>query len=366
MNREPGHQWDLRRAGVVFLFAGIAWTVVGAVSVTQYLSQVIARGTPFDWAVGFLAPMTSVWLWALMTPAIFLLSDRFRFTRETWLRVLLIHTGWAVTFSVVDVAIDTWILLPLIGLRTGSFLLSQVAELFLNVYSYGAVVALAHAIRYAQMYRKQQLESARLEGDLVRARVETLHAHLQPHFLFNAINAVSELIHSDPDRADRVMTLLSRLLRRAFAESDHQVVTLQEEIDFVLKYLEIAEVRFGDRLQVEVDVTSEAEAARVPGFLLQPLVENAVHHAVEKMSGPVRIHIRASVGGERLQISVEDSGPGFSETPGTPGNGTGLSRIADLLDQMYGSGQSFTVGRSPLGGGLIEIDLPLTPSAMPQ
>jgi signal transduction histidine kinase len=363
MDNGPDLQWDLRRAGVVFLFALIAWTVVGAVSVTQYLSQVIARGTTFDWAAGFLAPMSSVWLWALMTPAMFLLSDRFRFTRATWLRALSIHAGWAVAFSVVDVAIDTWILLPLIGLRTGSFLLSQVAELFLNVYSYGAVVALAHAVRYAQMYRQQQLESARLESDLVRARVETLRAHLQPHFLFNAINAVTELIHSDPDRADRVMTLLSRLLRRAFSESDHQVVTLQEEMDFVHKYLEIAEVRFGDRLGVEVDVTSEAEAARVPGFLLQPLVENAIHHAVEKVSGPVRIHIRASVSGERLNIRVEDSGPGFSGTTGTPDSGTGLSRIEDLLDQMYGSGQSFTIGHSPLGGGLVEIDLPLTPSA---
>jgi len=196
------------------------------------------------------------------------------------------------------------------------------------------LISAAHALLFYRRSKERERRSLELEATLAKSRLEALTMQLQPHFLFNALNAIAALVHKNPDAADEMLAALSDLLRLTLETSREQELPLRRELEFVERYLMIEHVRFGDRLQFELDVAPETEAALVPTFLLQPLVENAVRHGLEPRSGNGKLVIRARRDNGSLRLSVEDNGVGLSD--GKPGReGIGLANTRARLHELY-------------------------------
>ncbi len=217
-----------------------------------------------------------------------------------------------------------------------------------------------------------ELRAARLRAELERAKVGSLEAQLQPHFVFNALHAVGGLIREREDKkALKTLSALGELLRRTLAGGDRETVRLADELDVTERYLDIERIRLGDRLHFERDVPVELYDARVPAFCLLPMVENAVKHAVSPRAAGGRIVLRAAREGEVLQLEVSDDGPGFPPEvvadPSAFRNGEdrphiGLANARERLQLLYGAEGSLRVENPPTGGGCVRIRLPYTSS----
>lgn len=232
----------------------------------------------------------------------------------------------------------------------------------LGLLQYCIILALLHAHQRGRSARASRraadelvLAQARLEAQLARARNTTLRAQLQPHFLFNTLNSISVLAASDPGGAQTMIRRLSELLRAIVDTEDQPVVPLKREIELVRAYLAILQVRFRERLRAEVIVSPAAESCLVPPFLLQPVVENAIQHAVAAREEGGTVRIGACLAGEQLCLTVADDGPGFPAA--NPARGVGLRNTKERLKQI-GEG-TLTIENDTGGGCLIRIELPV-------
>jgi two-component sensor histidine kinase len=230
---------------------------------------------------------------------------------------------------------------------------------------YFAVLAAGFARDYFLRYRARleesvrlQAETARLHAQLADARLGALRAQLNPHFLFNTLHAISSLVERDPRGVRRMIARLSELLRYTLEENTEQEIPLRQELAFLDRYLEIMRIRFQGALDVVVDVDPEVQEALVPNLVLQPLVENAVKHGVSKLEAAGRITIRARRDGDRTVMTVQDNGPGFGGASAPGEEGVGLRNTRERLEQLYGSAQRLTLRAVPEGGLLAEITVP--------
>jgi two-component system, LytTR family, sensor kinase len=204
--------------------------------------------------------------------------------------------------------------------------------------------AFFRSIGYYQRFREREQMAARLEGQLVQARLQALQMQLNPHFLFNTLNGVSSLMRSDPDGADEMLERLSSLLRITLAKGEAQRIPLQEEIEVIQLYVSIQQSRFGDRVRHSIEVAPEAWDALVPTMILQPIVENAYVHGIARSLGEGSITIKASITGDTLCIMIRNAGcaPGsFDDSP--KGHGVGIANVKARLELHYGSRQSFSI-----------------------
>ena len=229
----------------------------------------------------------------------------------------------------------------------------------------------ALAIDNARLYReareahKREVKSARLESQLTRARLETLRAQLNPHFLFNALNVVAMLVRRGAnDDALNAVVNLSELLRRVLATRTALEVPLEDEIALVERYLEVEKLRFRDRLTVRMDIAPDAHHARVPSLVLQPLVENAIKHGIAGREGPGRVEIIARREGRRLVLEVRDNGPGFAKTgDAAQSSGIGLANTHERLARSYEGRYRFELGSADGGGACVRLEFPYIESA---
>ena len=185
-----------------------------------------------------------------------------------------------------------------------------VAHLYLWFLSYWMLVGVHEAWRNYHRFTQGELRASQLEARLAQAQLEVLKGQLHPHFLFNTLHAISTLIHRDPDAADEMVAQLSDLLRMTLANIGVQEVPLQQELEFLRRYLDIQQMRFQDRLQVIVDVPADTLDIQVPNQVLQPLVENAIHHGVDARRGDGLIEIRARAEGDMLRARGAGRRPG--------------------------------------------------------
>ena len=195
-----------------------------------------------------------------------------------------------------------------------------------------------------------------MRSQLAESRLEALTAQLQPHFLFNTLQGISTLITRDPIAADRMLTNLSDLLREVLRRGEKREVELTEELRVLESYLDISRARFGDRLTVSVAVDEAAERALVPFFILQPLVENALHHGISSHAGAGSIEIAAQRVNGQLRLRVSDDGPG-TVTPDAQ-RGIGLANTRARLRELYGAAHSLDLGRPPEGGFRVDVTIP--------
>jgi len=203
--------------------------------------------------------------------------------------------------------------------------------------------------------RERELEHERARKMALEARLASLEARLQPHFVFNTLNAISALIQEDPDEAERTVERLAALLRFSLDATERGVVPLEHELTIVTDYVEIERTRFGDRLEYALDIAPDAAGADVPPLTLQPLVENSVKHAIAPRPSGGRLRIEAAAAGHRLRLSVWDDGPGFTADAMRPGHG--LDTLRARLAARFGADASLCVARQD-GGTLVTVLLP--------
>lgn len=219
------------------------------------------------------------------------------------------------------------------------------------------VIGVAHALLFAERESRRRQQNAELEARLAQARFDALSAQIDPHFLFNALNSIAELVHRDPEAADRMLVGLGGLLRHGIEGGSGQQVTLGDELELVSHYVEIEQARLGPRLRFEREVASDVYEAMIPRLLLQPLVENAVRHGIAPRHEPGRVTLSASKRLERLFLEVSDDGNGTS--PESRGHGVGLANIRARLQCLYGDDHLFDLEPAPGGGTRARIELPL-------
>lgn len=262
----------------------------------------------------------------------------------------------------------------------------------LDLLAYGAITGLVHSINFHRRMRERERRALFLESNLAKARLNTLKAQLQPHFLFNSLNAITALLRRDPRLAETTLVALSELLRLALSQSEKQEGALREELEFVRRYLEIQQTRFGEKLRVEQDIEPQTLDCMVPTLVLQPLVENAIRHGIEPAEKTGVVRVSASHSEEKLVLTVEDDGVGFTSAstdsggpkdsaglqPGSPtparsattslvlrsaGTGIGLANLRDRLRALYGARQKLELMPRPLGGVIVRVEIPWRPPA---
>jgi LytS/YehU family sensor histidine kinase len=225
---------------------------------------------------------------------------------------------------------------------------------------FGAGVARSYVTRYRQRLE----ESAQLRTELAEARLAMLRSQLNPHFLYNTLNAISALVEIDPPGVRRMIARLSELLRIALEPSESAEVPLSKELGITERYLDILRIRFEGRLDASVDASPELYDALVPPMILQPLVENAMKHAVGKSAARSQIRIAAERSGEALVLRVRDSGPGslngasVGATDEQSNDGVGLRNTRARLREIYGTDCSLALERTDSGGMEATIRLP--------
>jgi sensor histidine kinase YesM len=212
---------------------------------------------------------------------------------------------------------------------------------------------------YAEL-RDRQVKAMELESLLHQAQLQTLRSQLNPHFLFNTLHSIAELVHQDPVLAEQLILRLGELLRQVLRSPTEQEVALAEELDFIKGYVEIEQMRLGERLHVKWEIASEALSIKVPSLILQPLIENAILHGVAATTRPGVLTIRASCDDRYLRLQVRDTGPGLPQE-GKAHTGIGLSNTQTRLQRLYGPGQRFELLND--NGLIVNIQIPLAPSA---
>jgi hypothetical protein len=217
----------------------------------------------------------------------------------------------------------------------------------------GTVVAIESGRRAVHA----RVERERLRAEVAEQRLIALSSQLQPHFLFNTLQAISTLLHRDPEAADEMLGKLSELLRDLLRHRDRALVPLGDELRYAQTYLEIAQVRFADRLAFEIDVPPDLHRIPVPLFILQPLVENALAHGIGARVNGGRITLRARRQQDRLHLEVLDDGAGLPAGR-APREGIGMGNTRDRLRASFGADQSFSLAAGDGGGAVARIDMP--------
>lgn len=359
----PVRHWPTGRE-----LGGIAafWLAFGALSVTNWMLPPGGEGPPMTTRVIAIGMVESV-LWLVATPPLFWFTSRFSVDvrRRAW-RVLL----YVLVAVAVALAVDLFVevarrgLLPLSANRgprrgdRGFWFFVRARYVNDIVFSFG-VLAGGIARDYVRRYQRRLEESARLRAQLAEARLSVLQSQLNPHFLFNTLNAVTALVDRDPKGVRRMIARLSELLRGTLEPSPESEVPLSRELATIERYLEILRIRFQGRLETSIDADTSLADALVPPMILQPLVENAMKHAVSRSTSPSRIDVVAEREDDSLVLTVRDTGAGSAgESAGEPGTGIGLRNTRARLEAIYGAEYSLELERRDSAGTDATIRLP--------
>ena len=341
------------------------WTLFGFFFASQFALQNQFSRNPVPFWQILSWQMVSGYIWFAMSPAILFLARRFTFDEGMWKRSVPVHIVSSVVIALIVQAADAFLLTRLgypPGRNFATFGEAYQFFLFINLHLsiliYWGVVGIWSAYSYYQKYRQRELATSQLEARLAQSRLQVLKMQLHPHFLFNTLNAISELTHRDPEAADRMLTDLSDLLRLSFENLEVQEVSLKRELEFLRKYVEIEQMRFDDRLKVQMNIADEALDASVPNMILQPLVENAIKHGIGPRAGGGLIAVSAVRNNGELRIRVKDDGVGAEATgDGSMREGVGLSNTRRRLKHLYGDRHRFEFSSN--GNGVtVELDIP--------
>ena len=361
---------DLRNYPLYFLI----WTIIGIFFFSQALSQKFFSRDPTPWWHYLISWLVGVYLWALLMPGILWLGRRFPIERRNWVRRVALHMLLSIVVSLVQLILESAILSHL-GVFPGlmntfvtTFAFLLVIGFHTGIMTYWEVLGVQYGIGYYQNYQERKQEALRLElraselqSQLVQAHLGVLKMQLQPHFLFNTLNAIMVLVRQHKSKeAEQTLAHLSDLLRCVLEDVEAQEVPLRRELEYLQLYLSIEQGRFQDRLRVEISADPAILDAALPQMVLQPVVENAIRHGVGKSAAAGRIKISAVRSNDTLELRVQDDGPGFSsEGPvGKHSTGIGLTNTRARLKQLYGEEARLTTGNGEPRGAVVTITIP--------
>jgi two-component system, LytTR family, sensor kinase len=335
------------------------WFGLALASATQASVALAARGRPAPFGELLLDACLDWGTCAVFTPVVLWLVARYPAVRRPWVHVPVLVAAIA-ALVVARYALLLGLQPMLVGAAPrslGETLLRQFAG---EAIAFGALFAVAHAVLLHDRLRTQEMQSLVLRAELADSRLDALVGKIEPHFLFNTLQAVSTLLHRDPRAADAMLTGLSELLRELMRGDARREVPLSVELALARRYLDIMAIRFGDRLAVAIDVPGELDDALVPRLVLQPLLENALRHGIAAKPGAGRVELVARRAGDRLEIAVADDGPGGARSAG---NGVGLANTRERLHRLYGDTARLEAGAAAGGGFRVALHLPLRPGA---
>ena len=368
----------LKRGGALWALVLVAWTMVGLAFTLNYyffaghyvaiFQKQPSLGEMLVWELPY-------WfLWAALAPVIFRLARRYPVDRERWFGHSLIHIAACLVLAFVHRAVYLvlgWLLHVAVYQQFTSIAELYRSDLFFNLpngfLSYATFMLISQGVDYYRRYQREELRASRLQAELAQAQLQALKMQLQPHFLFNTLNSISALLDEDVEAADRMVARLGDFLRLTLENSGAQQIALQEELEFLRGSLEIERVRFHDRLTVRMEIEPETLDARVPNLILQPIVENAIHHGITACATAGRIEIRARRLHETLCLQVKDNGPGLAsslESGGKLRGGVGLSNTRARLEHLYGAAHRFELNDAAEGGLQVTLEIPFEKSTV--
>jgi two-component system LytT family sensor kinase len=359
LENEPVLSKRLVRFGIIW---GV-WTIVALFFSTQVYVMYYAEKQPIRYAQGFLVQASACYLWALATPLVLWLARRFCIDRNNWLRRTALHFLFSLGLVSTLLVLDFLSFMILLG-HAGSITPFRIFGFIYNnldrwLLIYGVILLLSHAFNYYNSYRKGELKASQLRTQLVQSQLEALKMQVQPHFLFNTLHSISALLSKDAEGARKMITRLGDFLRLTLENSGSMEVTLQQEIEFLNGYLEIERIRFQDRLTTDIHVDPEVLDVQVPNLILQPIVENAMRHAIGNSTSG-RVEITAMPRNGVLRIEVRDNGPGIVDRAleVRRGKGLGLANTQARLDGLYGNAARFEMVNDPAGGLIVALEIP--------
>jgi two-component system, LytTR family, sensor kinase len=333
-----------------------------AVEASQNYVGAINFGRPVLWRESIRRTLPSWIVIAALTPGVLYMARRFPVDRSR--SAMLIHLLGASVFAVAHLGGTALFYAFVDGTFKNTLLLLNkfiTAYFILDVLIYCGIVGASHAARFYREARARELAGSRLQESLTQARLAALRGQLNPHFLFNTLNAITTMaLKREHDNVVVTLGYLSELLRVSLDDSLPQEVSLADELELLDRYLEIQRIRFGDRLTVTQEVEPEALGALVPIMILQPLAENAIVHGIAPVTGPGELQLRGTRQNGELVLEVCDSGPGFNVTKprARSSTGIGLSNTRARLTQLYGDASALSTGTGPLGGACVSVRIP--------
>jgi two-component system LytT family sensor kinase len=364
---------DSRSASRNWTWIALFWIGLGLFDATQTVFTMRSEGMHHAWVTLFWVTVVSWLPWAVATPFVLRLGGRLPTFAVSSIPSAIAHlAAWAaigLTFSAWTAfleltfnpyAYSTQVPFPTLWLHEFSNAILSTLVLYAGILS----------VRYAWDSRErlafEQTETARLNQQLSSAQLDALRRQIEPHFLFNTLNAIAGLVRGgQSDSAVRMIAVLSDFLRRMLDDVARQQVPLHDEMEFAQTYLEIQKVRFADRLQLRVDVPSDLGPAQVPSLILQPLVENAVKHGIAKRSQGGEIAITASRHNGTLTLTVCNDGPALSPDWETARPGIGIANVRSRLESLYGNAFEFRLRNQDSGGVEVSVSLPFVITTPP-
>ncbi len=342
----------------------------------NYVGQ-INFGRPVAYRESIRRTLPSWLIISLLTPGALYLARRFPIHRRRWFRTLVVHLAGAATFAFVHLGgTAAFYSLADGNPKTLPLLLNKFVSAYfiLDMLIYCGIVGASHAFHYYREAKAREVAESRLQQSLTDARLAALRGQLNPHFLFNTLNAITTMaLKREHDNVVATLGYLSELLRVSLDDRLPQEVALADELELLERYLEIQRIRFGERLSVRRDVDEETLGALVPIMVLQPLAENAIVHGIAPVPGPGELTLKAGRRNGDLLLEVSDTGPGFS-SPAEAGDGPRASRVASAsgrsgagiglpntrarLAQLYGDRATLATGTAASGGARVSVTLP--------
>lgn len=342
------------------------WTLLAlSYALSAGLSE-LAEGNPPTWTRMVIWNLTNFWLWMLLVPVVARLG---RFTASGgWDRFCLVHVPASLGVALGQTVARISLFWVLCGAREpsvhslGQYMRGELVDnLHLAVLTYWIVLVVLRGMESTRRLREERLRMAELEAQLAQSQLQALRTQIQPHFLFNTLNAISALALAEPLQARKMIARLSDLLRLTLEEHHLQLLPLSRELEFVRHYLEIQRARFQDRLDTHFDVADDALGAEVPCMILQPLVENALHHGLLAKVSRGSLRILARREGQQLRLAVEDDGLGLPSNGIVEGVGLGNTRAR--LEKLFGAAASLRMQRVEGGGTRVELRVPFQAAA---
>ncbi|HYE85818.1 MAG TPA: sensor histidine kinase [Vicinamibacterales bacterium] len=341
----------MQRRWAFWLAILAGWTLLAVVfAVSSSLTYALTYQPP-RWRYTFTMAATEWYVWAALTPLVAWTARRLRPSAAHWWRVIVLAvSGVPVAFFKVSFT------RAVRGALDGGAAYFQITDLAVHYLIYWGIVFATYAWLQYRESQARELRTSQLEAVLAQTRLQMLSMQLQPHFLFNTLNTIAELVHRDAAAAERMIAGLSHLLRETLHAGLVEQVPLSQELSLLERYVEIQRARFGDRLQFSVTAEDFVRGALVPSLLLQPLVENAIKHGIGARSGAGRIDVKVSRRGERLVIEILDDGPGLGVQ--AIADGVGLSNCRSRLQTLFGSDGRLAIANRGGGGAIVTIELP--------
>jgi two-component system, LytTR family, sensor kinase len=346
-----------RRKVQRYLAYFFAWTVFGFFNFSRELTRRLYWHEATHWQETLASWMVGVYLTAALTPVVLWLGRRWPIERQTWRTRVLVHLALSAVFSAVELALETAAFIQLRlaeSVTDHSFMVGfpvlLVTGFHENIITYWGILGIQWGFRYYRGFREREMHASELKAQLVKAQLSALKMQLQPHFLFNTLNAIMVLVRQQRGRqAEEMLARLSDLLRCVLEDVEAQQIPLRRELEYLRLYLSIEQVRFQDRLGIEITADDTALDAAVPHMGLQPIVENAVRHGIGRVAAAGIIRISALRTGQTLIIRVADDGPGLGAADLAEGRGIGLANTRARLHQLYGDAASLKLENGERG-----------------